>query len=151
MTPPLPQASQFQGFYSFSEEIIPYTDLNLPWHSSGPFPLILSCVPWEKSLIPTWLHCPVRELRRALKSPLSLLSSRLGPLSCSSPDLCARATVSPYRKPSRLIHSGRPLLAPVELPWVVCWCFAEILSKNQHLCISACICVCVCYLHERFQ
>ncbi|RMC00319.1 hypothetical protein DUI87_22926 [Hirundo rustica rustica] len=72
-------------------------NLNLPCCSLSLCSLALSLVAWEKRPTPTWLHPPVRHLERVIRSSLSLFFSRLNTpssLSCSSQDLCSRASTS---------------------------------------------------------
>lgn len=48
----------------FMEKNSTISNLNLPWHTLMLFPLVLSLVTWQKTLTPTWLPSPVRELWR---------------------------------------------------------------------------------------
>lgn len=75
MTPPLPQASQFQGFYPFSEEIVPNTQSKPPLVQLG----AISSYPVPFSLgKESDLASPsCQGLEESSNAPLILLFSRL--------------------------------------------------------------------------
>jgi len=89
--------SLFQCLSTFSvHKCFLMSRINLPWFSFEPFPCVLSLDPREKSSAPPSPHPLLRKLQRAMRSPLSLLFSKLDDpkvLSRSSQDMpCSSAT-----------------------------------------------------------
>lgn len=75
------------------KKLFPISKLNILLHNLRPFLLVLSHISWRKG----WPQPPFWELWRAIRSPLSLLFSRLNnpsSFNCSSSDLCSRPFTS---------------------------------------------------------
>lgn len=70
--------SMFQGLAALSmKKFFLVPNLSLPWCNLSLFPYALSLLTWEKRPTPTLLQPPSRKLKKAVRSPFSLLFSRL--------------------------------------------------------------------------
>jgi len=111
------QPSPFQHLTTLSEnKYFLIFNVNFPWCNLRPFPLFLLLLTQEKRPTSTWPQPPFRQLYRVMRSPMSLLFSRMN--KPNSLNHSHKACV-PDTSPASLLNSVASLITL--LTTVSCW------------------------------